>query len=86
MRIARKAEKMGTRRATPMPTILCPLVSSSSVRGASVVGFMVRLVLPVFKSSSYTRHAEYPRNIANSCVTVTVTRKEMPEYGTGDVP
>ena len=52
VRIARNAEKMGTRRATPMPTILCPLVSSSSVRGASVVGFMVRLVLPVFKSSS----------------------------------
>ena len=53
MRIARKAEKMGTRRATPIPTILCPLVSSSLVMvGWGVVGLLVRLLAPVFKSSS----------------------------------
>ena len=64
----------------------CLLSVSHNRDPRALVLFKLYLRLAVFKSSSYTRHAEYPRNIANSCVTVTVTRKEMPEYGTGDVP
>ena len=40
VRIARKAEKTGTRRATPIPTSLCPCVSSAPV----LRGGWVRLV------------------------------------------